>query len=44
MIILNYVFIIFALVTIIKYINFDCIILAPLKICCNYVIKFDVKV
>ena len=32
MVILNYVFIIFALVTIIKYINFDCINLATHKI------------
>jgi len=32
MVILNYVFIIFALVTIIKYIHFDCIILALPKI------------
>ena len=32
MVILNYVFIIFALVTIIKYINFDCISLATPKI------------
>jgi len=32
MVILNYVFIIFVFVTIIEYINFDCIILAPPKI------------
>ena len=32
MVITNYVFIIFVLVTIIKYINFDCIILTPPKV------------